>query len=387
MGDPGRAEATLSRALGEVFDGPLVRQLLAHRARLRREQLGDKAGAAVDLKKLHDLSPNDQAVMDDLSGLLTELGDYRGMVQLYEDQILRGKDMGARSELARKVARMWEEQLADPREAADAWRRVLRMKAGDTEATAGLERAKSNMLKRPEPGGEREAYAPPQLQTTPPPAGAPPPDRATDPAPPASMPPARESVATQKASPLSASLRAALAGEADDDVTVDAPPDYRPDRPRRPEGLFFRSSSREDATLSAPHTQPEDARPTLPADERDLAIIEQTFAPGSGRDELMHTTEGPALDFEATLARPSKTAEPPPPADTGKHATLEAHTDEEEDELAEDVLIADDLAEVDLEEEGAPETQPANEGADALEEDATEDEQPPKRSVPPPLPR
>ncbi len=140
VGDPRRAEATLSRALGEVFDGPLVRQLLARRAKLRREQLDDKTGAAADLKKLHDLSPNDQAVMDELSALLTELGDYRGMVQLYEDQILRGKDMTARAELARKVARMWEEQLADPREAADAWRRVLRMKQGDAEATAGLER-------------------------------------------------------------------------------------------------------------------------------------------------------------------------------------------------------------------------------------------------------
>ena len=65
------------------------------------------------------------------------------MVQLYEDQILRGKDMNARAELARKVARMWEEQLADPREAADAWRRVLRMKPGDAEATQGLERSKN----------------------------------------------------------------------------------------------------------------------------------------------------------------------------------------------------------------------------------------------------
>ncbi len=180
VGDPRRAEATLSRALGEVFDGPLVRQLLARRAKLRREQLDDKAGAGADLKKLHDLSPNDQAVMDELSALLTELGDFRGMVQLYEDQILRGKDMNARAELARKVARMWEEQLADPREAADAWRRVLRMKQADTEATAGLERAKSNMLKKPEPGAEREAYAPPKLQQTPPPP--PPPRRLPEPA-------------------------------------------------------------------------------------------------------------------------------------------------------------------------------------------------------------
>ena len=111
--------------------------------------------------------------MDELSALLTELGDYRGMVQLYEDQILRGKDMNARAELARKVARMWEEQLTDPREAADAWRRVLRMKQNDPEATAGLERAKSNMLKKPEPGGGarslRAAQAPADSARPPPP--------------------------------------------------------------------------------------------------------------------------------------------------------------------------------------------------------------------------
>ena len=71
-------------------------------------------------------------------------------MQLYEDQILRGKDMNARAELARKVARIWEEELADAREAADAWRRVLRMKAGDSEATQGLERAKGGQLKKAE---------------------------------------------------------------------------------------------------------------------------------------------------------------------------------------------------------------------------------------------
>ena len=151
VGDLRRAETTIGRALAEVFDGPLVRQLLARRVRLRREKLGDRAGAAEDLKKLHDLSPADVAVMDELSLLLTELGDFRGMVHVLEDQILRGKDPHVRAELARKVARLWEEQLKDPREAADAWRRVLRMKAGDADAQAGLERAKSAMLTQPKP--------------------------------------------------------------------------------------------------------------------------------------------------------------------------------------------------------------------------------------------
>jgi tetratricopeptide (TPR) repeat protein len=147
-GDLSRVETVLGRALEEVFDGPLVRKILARRAQLRAEQLGDKQGAASDLKRIHDLSPADQGVIQQLSELYEEIGDYKGMVQLIEDQILRGKDPVVRTDLARKVARLWEERLVDAREAADAWRRVLRMKAGDPEATAGLDRAKTNMLKR-----------------------------------------------------------------------------------------------------------------------------------------------------------------------------------------------------------------------------------------------
>ncbi len=166
VGDPKRAEHVLSRALEEVFDGPLVRKLLARRASIRRDQLDDPQGAATDLRRLHDLSPSDTDIVDQLLGLFTELSDWRGMVQLYEDQILRGKDPAARAELARKVARLWEERLDDPREAADAWRRVLRMKQGDPEATEGLDRAKAGMLRKPkdeplsEVGGDAEPPAP-----------------------------------------------------------------------------------------------------------------------------------------------------------------------------------------------------------------------------------
>jgi len=156
VGTPERIEAVLSRALEEVFDGPLVRKLLARRASVRRDRLDDKSGAAQDLKKLHDLAPADLKVMEELRDLYTELGDYRGMVQLYEDQILRGKDPASRAELARKVARLWEEELDDAREAADAWRRVLRMKSADPEASEGLERAKLRMLQRSAAKSETE---------------------------------------------------------------------------------------------------------------------------------------------------------------------------------------------------------------------------------------
>jgi tetratricopeptide (TPR) repeat protein len=228
LGDPLRAEATLGRALGEVFDGPLVRQLLARRAKLRREELNDRAGAAADLKKLHELSPSDQAVNDELSALLKELGDYRGIVQLYEDQILRGKDMSARAELARRVARMWEEELSDAREAADAWRRVLRMKQGDAEATVGLERAKANMLRRPEGGAEvAPARSPSRAPSAPPPAqrassSPPPPVQAEIPTPvPGAAPPEEEQDAEARLEPAPVPHFAANSVEGRDDAHRD----------------------------------------------------------------------------------------------------------------------------------------------------------------------
>ncbi|MGK3993400.1 hypothetical protein [Sorangium sp. So ce1024] len=212
VGDPHRVGATLNRALDEVFDGPLVRKLLQRRARLRRDVLGDRQGAAVDLKKLHDLSPSDQDVMNELSALLQELGDHRGMIQLYEDQILRGRDPAQRAELARKVARIWEEELGEAREAADAWRRVLRMRAGDPDATAGLERAKAGKLKRTPP--------PPVLPTRPP--GLPP----TEP-PLAPRVPALETLGAEVAATAAAAAAVAVVADGDagssTDIAAEAP--------------------------------------------------------------------------------------------------------------------------------------------------------------------
>ncbi len=397
IGDSSRAEATLTRALTEVFDGPLVRQLLARRAKIRRTQTNDKTGAAADLKKLHDLSPNDQAVMDELSGLLTELGDYRGMVQLYEDQILRGKDMGARAELARKVARMWEEQLQDPREAADAWRRVLRMKQGDTEATSGLERAKSNMLKKPDPDAGPEAYAPPRLQASEPPQGLKPSTTLQTAAPvirPSDMPGilnANSDPPTSAGGEGSVSAfpgaghhtdHDELTGPAFDDSTgpnageIDAsatsPGHVSPIvemKPGRPNDLFFRSSP-DEVTLSAPapsdrHDADEPSHTTNRSDELISAGV------GAGFDDLAKTGEGTGLDFLDATISAKKAGESPTRVapEESERAALEAEED--------DVFIADDLAEI-IELDETPGGEP----------DPPVDEKPiSKRTVPPPIPR
>ena len=365
--EPQRAEAMLSRALGEVFDGPLVRPLLARRARLRREQLGDSAGAGADLKKLHDLSPHDPSVIEDLATLLTELGDFRGMVQLYEDQILRGKDMTARAELARKVARMWEERLGDPREAADAWRRVLRMKQGDAEATEGLERAKSNMLKRPAPGAQVEDETLPPRPAEPKPATKP-----TD-VTPASSDPSSEAAADALAAIVASSLEPApgdeppAAAPSDDVPSVEA-------RPQRPEGLFFHNSSPDDVTKSAPR-----------AEEVSPLPVETATTPPSEVDELLQTrgqsTAGPLDSTPAPHETSEITERPaPPPAEPEDHEVVEtgeyAPGETEGEDFEEEVIIADDLAEaIDVEGDGGAASEPGS------------NDVPSKRLVPPPIPR
>jgi tetratricopeptide (TPR) repeat protein len=296
-GDPRRAEAALTHALSEVFDAPLVKQLLGRRAKIRRDQLVEPVNAAADLKKLHDLSPTDQGVMDELAGLLMELNDYKALIQLYEDQILRGKDMNARAELARKVARVWEEQLADGREAADAWRRVLRMKAGDAEAQQGLERAKAASLKKPE-GDARFSYAPPKLVSDQP---VPPPQRSAPPK--ASAAPAKitEAPVKRPSSPR-----------------ISVSPRETTNTGSAPTTELSRGSRPVDAIGSAPPSRPpRSAPPPLPSQSRasSPSITDghgigssSSAASALGRDPSLDVEIGDALDaLEAPMDRTGET--------------------------------------------------------------------------------
>jgi len=265
-----------------------------------------------------------------------------------EDQILRGKDMGTRAELARKVARMWEEQLADPREAADAWRRVLRMKPGDAEATSGLDRAKSNMLKKPDPDAPADQYAPPKISQPPPPSQAtqvavviPPSAAVPTPAsaftPPSKMP-------TREMPTDTGSIVAALTDTSETPAggAESAPPPAKRDS--------------EFPTMALPAEQvAELQRKALAIASGPVSEKTQNEPVASvNAGELMNTTdERPAFDFnDETIARPFELPK----------------VDVDVAEIEEDVVIVDDIAEV-------------VEG---------EEEEPPKKprsSMPPPVPR
>jgi hypothetical protein len=338
------------------------------------------------------------------------------MVQLYEDQILRGKDMNARAELARKVARMWEEQLTDAREAADAWRRVLRMKTGDAEATAGLERAKQNMLKKPDPDAS-DAYAPPKLAAS----GSIP--AATVPAksdgegasehrsarstPEDETPGSKPSTTLETSSPkkvgriheaetLDEPPETQSNPEGAPTGSMDVPPKVAPSapgsRPDRPRDLWFRSSQ-DDATMSALSKEGSQVAPLTPSDgvytsaptdptsgHMRAAAAEPNTA--TGEEDLGSTNENAVFDdemLESTAARPQEDHEVAGVATAAVPHPRESVEDVTDDEL----LIADELDDL----IDASETQ-AEEHTHA-DGDTTDQAEKPKsvRSIPPPLPR
>jgi hypothetical protein len=325
--DAKRAEVVLGRVLDEVFDGPIVRQVLARRAALRQEKLQDFDGALADLKRLHELAPADQGITERLGALLREANDFRGLVQLLEDQILRSKDQGVRADLARQIAHIWEEKLGEPREAADAWRRVLRLKPGDAEATEGLDRAKRNKLKF-----DPAAVPAPRISQNPPAAR------------PSAPPPAPKPAAA--VAPSLAGLRKSNAPPPPPPASVPPTPvaarasSVPPARPSRPPPS--RPPSRPPQLASIPKV------PAMPTFENVEGALPETTAENPSAAHVL----GPNFDSEATVTadmmmmRESSSAIP---AKTEEMQAYQPPAEEAEmvgDDEVEDVEDVDDLEDV-----------------------------------------
>jgi hypothetical protein len=243
---------------------------------------------------------------------------------------------------------MWEEQLADPREAADAWRRVLRMKPGDPEATSGLERSKSNMLKKPDPDAPADQYAPPKISAPPPPSQA---TQVAVVVPPAAAVPTPAVAFTPPGKTPSPPIREM---PTDTGAIVAALTDTS-ETPAGQEDIQKSKRDSEFPTMALPAEQvaalQKRALENPPVSERTHNDSVTNVQP----KDLMNTTdERPAFDFnDETIARP-----------------FEMPKVEEDVSDDEDVVIVDDIAEV-------------------VEGDEEEDEKSkkPQSSTPPPLPR
>jgi tetratricopeptide (TPR) repeat protein len=344
-----RAEAIVGRALEEVFDGPMVRRLLGRRAAWREERLKDPKAAADDLKKLLDLSPSQSDIADRLAELYTRLEDYRGLVQLHEDQILRGRDKEKRAHLARLVARIWQDQLKDPRETADAWRRVLRMASGDEEAKEGLARAKEAMLAaRAEPSLAEAAPVPSSPSAAEPSRPRSSATSAAKPVPPSQDDPSTDDEPDEEAANAAAPEEAEASSESQADTSDETADERESEESADSVGAFAAERASDDSAEGVPDDSaegvpddsaegvPDDSAEGVPdgsapdggasaaagADEEDAGegssvAAEAALAlgaPSSGDDEPTVVGDSLAFDSQAGVLTPPPGALPTPPS-------------------------------------------------------------------------
>ncbi|MFM2247880.1 MAG: hypothetical protein RL071_3955, partial [Pseudomonadota bacterium] len=157
-GDPEVIEplARIAAARGELsLSVQYLRELAAatadpaEAARLHRRvaevliEAGDRDGGRAALHDAMRLAPEDDATLGQLTAIATADGDHRALAGLLARQATRAS--GAELlDLVRRIARLWQHELAEPQVAVGAWRKVLELAPDDAEAldeVAALSRA------------------------------------------------------------------------------------------------------------------------------------------------------------------------------------------------------------------------------------------------------
>ncbi len=94
---------------------------------------GNEEKAREELSRAMELNPDDTETLSALRGLAEEQEDWNAVVGVLarEASVMEGPE---RTDRLRTIARTWEEQLAEPAVAMDAWRKVLNSHPDDPEA-------------------------------------------------------------------------------------------------------------------------------------------------------------------------------------------------------------------------------------------------------------
>jgi len=128
------------RSLADQMPDDASRSQELHKlARLYEEILLDSQRAADVYRKLHAMVPDDDEALAGLERMLEELGLWKELASLVEEQ-LAGADDARRRELLLRLAGIADEKLNDADRAAGRWSEVLATWTEDTEAWDGVER-------------------------------------------------------------------------------------------------------------------------------------------------------------------------------------------------------------------------------------------------------
>jgi tetratricopeptide (TPR) repeat protein len=128
------------RALGGTDDVMVKSSLLNRIALIHDQHRRDMRAAIGTYERLLEIDPDETSPLDSLEALHTTLGDWRGLVGVFERKVERVYDPEERTELFIRSGSVLEELLGEPREAIDAYRRALEENPEDEVALESLDR-------------------------------------------------------------------------------------------------------------------------------------------------------------------------------------------------------------------------------------------------------
>jgi tetratricopeptide (TPR) repeat protein len=121
----------LAAVYEEVADslpkGPLAERLYATLARVHNERLDDAAAAEAAFRKILEFDPTNATALEGLAGMFQKRGRDREYVVALEQQLEAAASIEGRKAILREIARVYDERVGDPQEAATALLRALEL--------------------------------------------------------------------------------------------------------------------------------------------------------------------------------------------------------------------------------------------------------------------
>ncbi|HEX7477876.1 MAG TPA: tetratricopeptide repeat protein [Polyangiales bacterium] len=132
--------AAYEAALVATQDDAIKAQLLTTIARVHDEKRGDPRSAIQAYERLLAVESEDPSTLDALESLLTMVGDWRGLVAVFERKVKAAFSSEERSDVLRRMGSVLDDLLADRDAAIAAYRRALAEVETDELALDALDR-------------------------------------------------------------------------------------------------------------------------------------------------------------------------------------------------------------------------------------------------------
>ena len=130
----------VDRKVERAFDPQERAELLRRAGSVQEELLNDRDGAIEAYRRASEEDPDDVIALEALDRLYLAAGDHARLAQVLRRRIELEQDAPTRVELGVRLGTISEEQLGDPREAIDAYQRVVEDEPGHPEAVVALAR-------------------------------------------------------------------------------------------------------------------------------------------------------------------------------------------------------------------------------------------------------